>query len=281
MQAVTKQITMIMALAATALSGCALTPESYADVDTESEKIVGGQNARRGRLPWQVSLQFPFDQEFEHFCGGSIVNERWIVTAAHCADGVPARLMRVVAGDHSLTVSEGVEQAVSVSRAVIHPRYNPEAFENDIALLELSTPLILTARRRATAIALFTPAHREAGLDAPGTMAIISGWGDTGEGSGNFPDRLQIAEVPVMSDAAARAVYGDSAIIESMLAAGVDAGGVDTCQGDSGGPLVIEGPDGPLLAGITSWGDGCARPGVPGIYTEISFFNDFILAITQ
>lgn len=129
-------------------------------------------------------------------------------------------------------------------------------------------------------MALFTPADRAAGLDAPGTIAIISGWGDTTEG-GNLPDVLQFAEVPIVSDAEARAVYGETAVADSMLPAGYDAGGVDTCQGDSGGPLVIEGAVGPLLAGLTSWSTGCARPGTPGIYTEVSYFNDFILSNIQ
>lgn len=281
MQSVSKQIAMTLALAATTLCGCALDAESYDDVDRMSGKIVGGQNAHRASLPWQISLQLDFGNTFEHWCGGSILSERWAVTAAHCVEGEMASTLRVVAGDHSLSVSEGVEQVAGVSRVVIHPGYDTDTLENDIALLELSTPLILSARRRTAAIALFTPAHREAGLDAPGTMAIISGWGNTVEDGNGPPDRLQIAEVPIVSDAAARAVYGESNITDSMLAAGFGAGGVDTCQGDSGGPLVIEGPDGPLLAGLTSWGNGCARPGVPGIYTEVSFFNDFVLATIQ
>lgn len=271
------QMFIALTLAATALPGCALDVE---DVDTRSEDIVGGQAAQPGEFPWQIALQRKYGQTFYHSCGGSILNTRWVVTAAHCVKGVTVKSMRVVAGDHNRVVSEGVEQTSAVSRAVIHPGYNSSTFENDIALLELSSPLILSAARRTAAVALFTPAHRAAGLDAPGTLALISGWGDTTEG-GSLPDVLQFAEVPVVSDAAARAVYGDSAIVESMLPAGYDQGGVDTCQGDSGGPLVIEGPSGPLLAGLTSWGTGCARPGTPGIYTEVSYFNDFILSTIQ
>jgi trypsin len=277
MRRATKQMFLALTLAATALPGCALDVE---DVDTRSEDIVGGQAAQPGEFPWQIALQRKYGQTFYHSCGGSILNARWVVTAAHCVKGVTVKSMRVVAGDHNRNVSEGVEQTSGVSRAVIHPGYNSSTFENDIALLELSSPLVLSAARRTAAVALFTPAHRAAGLDAPGTLAIISGWGDTTEG-GNLPDVLQFAEVPVVSDAAARAVYGDSAIVESMLPAGYDEGGVDTCQGDSGGPLVIEGPSGPLLAGLTSWGTGCARPGIPGIYTEVSYFNDFILSTAQ
>lgn len=280
MRHVTKQMIIALALAAAALPGCALDDVGYRDLDTRSEEIVGGQDAQPGEFPWQIALQRKYGKSFYHSCGGSILNERWIVTAAHCVKGVAVKSMRVVAGDHNRNVDEGVEQAASVSRAVIHPGYSSATLENDIALLELSVPLTLSAARRTAAVALFTPAHRAAGLDAPGSLAIISGWGDTTEG-GNLPDVLQFAEIPIVSDAAARAVYGESAITDSMLPAGYDQGGVDTCQGDSGGPLVIEGPDGPLLAGLTSWGTGCARPGTPGIYTEVSYFNDFILANVQ
>ena len=280
MRHATKQITLALMLTGISLSGCALDVEGYENVDTSSEEIVGGQDAQPGEFPWQIALQRKYGKTFYHSCGGSILNERWVVTAAHCAKGVTVKSMRVVAGDHNRNVSEGVEQAVNVSRSVIHPGYDSGTLENDIALLELSPPLILSSARRTAAVALFTPAHREAGLSAPGAVAIISGWGDTTEG-GSLPDVLQFAEIPVVTEAEARAVYGDTSIVESMLPAGYDAGGVDTCQGDSGGPLVIEGPNGPLLAGLTSWGTGCARPGIPGIYTEVSYFNDFILATIQ
>jgi secreted trypsin-like serine protease len=271
-----KQVSIALALAASALSGCALDVDGYQDLDTQSESIVGGQDAQPGQFPWQIALQRKYGQTFYHSCGGSIVNARWIVTAAHCVKGVTVKSMRVVAGDHNRLVNEGVEQAVNVSRSIVHPSYNSSTFENDVALLELSTPLVLSSARRTAAIPLLTPADRAAGLSAPGAMTIISGWGDTTEG-GSLPDVLQFAEVPVVSDDEARAVYGATAIVDSMLPAGYAAGGVDTCQGDSGGPLAIQGPSGPLLAGLTSWGTGCARPGTPGIYTEVSYFNDFIL----
>ncbi|HWN70779.1 MAG TPA: serine protease, partial [Haliangium sp.] len=114
----------------------------------------------------------------------------------------------------------------------------------------------------------------------PGTMATISGWGTTSEG-GSLPATLLFALVPIVSDADARAAYGASEIVDSMLGAGFLQGGVDTCQGDSGGPLVLSTPSGFKLAGLTSWGIGCAREGLPGIYTEVSFFNNFVLSTIQ
>jgi trypsin len=276
----TKRLVTALVFAATALSGCVVEVEGHDPVNTSSEYIVGGQDTQSGEFPWQIALQRRYGQTFSHRCGGSILNERWVVTAGHCVKG-GGKLLRVVAGDHDRTVDEGVEQFVGVSRVILHPDYRAKTFENDIALLELSAPLILSAERRTAPIAPFTPAHREAGLSDPGTMATISGWGVTSEGGSSLPAILQFAEVPIVSDAEARAVYGEDAVADSMLAAGYDEGGVDTCQGDSGGPLVIEGPEGPLLAGITSWGNGCARPGTPGIYTEVSYFDGFIMSIIE
>jgi trypsin len=279
MRHATKQLAIALALAATALPGCALDMEGY-DVDTASENVVGGQNAQPGQFPWQIALQRKSGQQFFHSCGGSILNERWVVTAGHCVQGVSLKSMRIVAGDHNRSVSEGVEQFSAVRSAVVHPQFNSGTLVNDIALLELATPFILSAQRRTAAIPLFTPADSAAGLDAPGTLATISGWGTTSE-SGSLPAILQFAQVPIVSDADARAAYGDGEIADSMLGAGFLQGGVDTCQGDSGGPLVLSTPSGFKLAGLTSWGIGCARAGLPGIYTEVSFFNNFVLSTIQ
>lgn len=277
MRFATKQLAIAVALAATALPGCALDGQGL-DIETRTGGIVGGQDAAPGQFPWQISLQRRSGNRFSHSCGGSILNERWVVTAAHCVDGARTRNLRVVAGDHHRTQNEGVEQTVGLARIVEHPAYDPFTSENDIALLELSSPLILSPARRTAAIGLFTPADSAAGLDAPGTMATISGWGTTSEG-GSLPAVLKFAQVPVVSDADARDAYGD--IADSMIGAGFDQGGIDTCQGDSGGPLVLQTPAGPRLAGLTSFGIGCARAGLPGIYTEVSFFNDFILSTIQ
>lgn len=280
MRHTSKRLAIALALAAAALPGCALDLEEHA-VDTASEAIVGGQNAQPGQFPWQISLQRKFGRQFSHTCGGSILSQTWVVTAAHCVQGVNKKSLRVVAGEHNRNVNEGVEQFVNVSRKVVHPQYNSNTLENDIALLELSSPLILSAARRTAAIPLFTPADSAAGFDDPGTLATISGWGTTSEGGSSLPATLQFAQVPIVSDADARAVYGDSDVADSMLAAGFEQGGIDTCQGDSGGPLVLQTPGGFKLAGLTSWGIGCAREGLPGIYTEVAFFNDFVLSNIQ
>jgi secreted trypsin-like serine protease len=278
MKHATKHLAIALSIAASALPGCALDNDGFQPAQRSGE-VVGGRNAIPGQQNWQISLQFSFGNQFSHICGGSILSATWVVTAAHCVDGTAPSSLRVVTGDHRRLRDEGIEQFASLAQIVVHPDYDPFTSENDIALLELSAPLILDPARRSGTIALFTPADTAAGLDAPGTLAKVTGWGTTSEG-GSLATVLKVAEVPVISDEQARAAYGDD-VADSMIGAGFEEGGVDTCQGDSGGPLVLQTPAGPKLAGLTSWGIGCARPGLPGIYTEVSHFNDFILATIQ
>lgn len=236
-------------------------------------RIVGGSAAKITDYPWQVAL---IDRSGFQFCGGSIVHESWVVSAAHCY--TPA-LGAVRAGVTDKTSSSGQDR--SVSRQIQHPSYNESTSHNDIMLIELASPLDLSGPA-AKAIRWMDPGAAAKGLQDPGVDAVITGWGDLAEG-GSDPDRLQKAVVPIVSNAEASRAYdplfGAGSITPQMLAAGFTAGGVDACQGDSGGPLVV--PDasterGFRLAGVTSWGEGCARPGFPGIYTRVSMFSDWI-----
>lgn len=278
MRHATKHMAIGLAIAAGALSGCALENEGF-QPDQRSGEIVGGRNAIPGQQNWQISLQFNFGGQFSHICGGSILTAEWVVTAAHCVDGTAPSSLRVVVGDHRRLVAENIEQFASLAQIVVHPDYDPFTITNDIALIRLSAPLILDPARRSGTIALFTHDDSAAGLDAPGTMSRITGWGTTAEG-GSLATVLKVADVPVISDEEAREAYGDD-MHDTMLAAAFPQGGVDACQGDSGGPLVLQTPDGPKLAGLTSWGIGCARAGLPGIYTEVKHFVDFIEATIQ
>lgn len=224
--------------------------------------IVGGKAARDGAWPWQIALF----QRGSFICGGSIVQERWVVTAAHCVERAPASDFQVLAGTND-RASGGTR--VAVSRVVVHPRYDRRTEDNDIALLQLASPLRQTPVRPITAA-------QEARFAAPGTQATITGWGATREGGGS-PRRLQEARVPIRPQAYCRRHLGAGDVTARMLCAGLNRGGVDSCQGDSGGPLVVQEAGGRwLLAGVTSWGVGCARPNQPGVYTRVSQFNDWI-----
>jgi len=221
--------------------------------------IVGGVEAGKGDFPFIVEIQ-----RGGHYCGGSIINNNWIVTAAHCSVASISGYT-VVAGQHRLNVNEGTEQERSVAQIVVHPDYSgfPQYY-NDIAVWRLNAPL--TFNQWVQAATLATPEFRAVG------DVDVAGWGDL-EYDGASPNVLMRVSVPMVTDAVCRAAYG-SGIAAGMICAGV--GGKDSCQGDSGGPLV----SGNVLAGVVSKGFECARPGFPGVYSEVAYFYDWIIRNT-
>lgn len=238
-------------------------------------RIVGGQDANITDFPWQVALMADTFQ----FCGGSIINERWILTAAHCEK---PQLTHIRAGVTNKTDAT-TGQDIPVLRQIPHPAYNDETMDSDLMLLELASPLNLSGSK-AKAIPLMTAQAAASGLQNPGVIATISGWGDLSEG-GIDPVILQKADVPIVSNAEAStsydALYGAGSITANMIAAGfLGTGNVDACQGDSGGPMVVRDSAstfGVRLAGVTSFGEGCARPEYVGIYTRVSQFEEWIV----
>jgi len=232
-------------------------------------RIVGGEETAPNELPYQVSMQM----RGSHICGGSILNERWIVTAGHCADAGSASDFSIVAGEHNLAQNEGNEQTIDVKESHIHPDYDSGTISNDIALLELVSPLDLT-KTGAKAIKMAATGHTATG------DVLVSGWGTLTAG-GSLPDVLHKVTVPLVTDKSCRESYGQSEIFDSMICAGLEEGGKDSCQGDSGGPLVAFDTAEEYLAGIVSWGYGCAEPGYPGVYTEVSFFTEWITETAQ
>lgn len=232
-----------------------------------SPRIVGGADATITQHPWQVALMagsFPF-------CGGSLVAPRAVLTAAHCVTdeaGRPVRPSRqdVVSGQASLSAS-GPADRTRVIRVLVHPDYDPARLVNDIALLRLAR-----AAPGGQPVALFTdpsgPAH--------GEPAVITGWGRLSTG-GPQAERLQAATVEIIGGPRGRCGdHGAAYQAATMLCAGLLAGGVDACRGDSGGPLTVTRDARPYLAGITSWGVGCAEPDLPGVYTRVSSFAAWV-----
>nr|ADB66713.1 trypsin 2 [Panulirus argus] len=256
------------------LAGAFAAPSGKPKFRRGLNKIVGGTDAEPGKIPYQLSFQDISWGSAFHFCGASIYNEHWAICAGHCVQGEDMNnpdYLQVVAGEHNMAVNEGNEQAVVLSKIIQHEDYNAFTISNDISVLQLSSPL--TFDDYVKAIALPAQGHAASG------DCVVSGWGTTTEG-GSTPNVLQMVTVPIVSDAECRDAYGQGEIDDSMICAGVPEGGKDSCQGDSGGPLACSDTGSTYLAGIVSWGYGCARPNYPGVYCEVAYFVDWVKANT-
>ncbi|XP_047217908.1 trypsin-2-like [Girardinichthys multiradiatus] len=219
----------------------------------DDDKIVGGYECTPHSQPHQVSLNVGY-----HFCGGSLVNELWIVSAAHCYQNrIEVRL-----GEHHININEGTEEFISSSNVIRHPSYNSYTIDNDIMLIKLS--------RAATLNQYVQPVALPSSCASAGTMCLVSGWGNTMSSTAD-KNRLQCLEIPVISNQDCNNSY-PGMITDSMFCAGYLEGGKDSCQGDSGGPVVCNGE----LHGIVSWGYGCAERDHPGVYTKVCLFNDWL-----
>jgi len=231
--------------------------------------IVGGTEATAGQFPYQVSLQLITTTGGSHFCGGSIISNGYVLTAAHCAVAYAARQVRAVAGILQLDTASDSEQTSNLASYTVNADYNAATIRNDIALAALDTGLNLNSLVAAVDL------QDQDDYVAAGTDCTVSGWGTTYYGIfAPVSNDLLYTVVPVVSDDDCRADYGTLEIADSMLCAGFPDGGYDACQGDSGGPLVDN--DTGKQVGVVSWGNGCAEPGYPGVYTEVAYFRDWI-----
>lgn len=264
-------VAQLIVMVAWLLWSMPVTVKAQAELPTSrSTQIVGGQPADVGEWPWQAMVRAG-----GYLCGGSLVDSGWVVTAAHCIYDDRGAVfspdaITVTLGDHSRVQNDGYEQVMAVTEVVPHAAYDEWSNDNDIALLKLATPATLNAR-----VATIKPVTTaENALAAAGTMAFVTGWGTSGEG-GSAAAVLMEVDVPVVDNTTCNGSYGT--ITDNMLCAGYAEGGKDSCQGDSGGPLVV--PDnngGWRLAGIVSFGYGCARQDFYGVYTRVSQFASWI-----
>ncbi|KAK8748296.1 hypothetical protein OTU49_016058, partial [Cherax quadricarinatus] len=233
-------------------------------------KIVGGTDAEPGEFPYQLSLQdISWGLAFD-FCGAALYKENWAISSGHCIehdDFDNPDYLQAVAGEHDKSVNEGNEQSSILSKIILHEDFDGYYLYNDISLLQLSTPL--TLNEYVDVISLPEQGHEASG------DCVVTGWGDLEEG-GHTPNILQKVTVPIVSDSECRDDYSVKEISDSMICAGYPQGGKDSCQGDSGGPLACDDGGYRYLAGIVSWGYGCARPNYPGVYTEVAYFSDWI-----
>ncbi|CAF4941997.1 unnamed protein product [Pieris macdunnoughi] len=241
------------------LIGVVLLAGYSVSTPVKDTRIVGGEDIDITAVPYQVSLTF----RGRHSCGGAIVANDLVVTAAHCLIGSLPRDLQIRAGSSSSRTGGELYQ---VGDYVYHSNFTYSQMDCDLGLVWLTNPIEFS--ERAKPIDLY-----EQGEEVDdGEETIITGWGALREGGG-APKTLQVVAVPKVSDAVCSSAYLPLyKITKSMLCAGIPDGGKDACQGDSGGPLVHNAK----LAGVVSWGLGCARPKYPGVYAKVSALRTWL-----
>uniref|UniRef100_A0A8C0ZSD7 Peptidase S1 domain-containing protein n=1 Tax=Castor canadensis TaxID=51338 RepID=A0A8C0ZSD7_CASCN len=218
-----------------------LSFQKNAKKSTFTDKIVGGYTCEENSVPYQVSLH----DGYSYYYGSSLINDLWVVSAAHY---IKCHYIQVRLGEHNIKVIEGDEQFIKAAKAIRHPSYNSKTLDNDVLLINLSSPASLNSR-----------------------VCLISGWGNTLSSGVKIPDLLQCLEAPRLSQAYCEVSYPGK-VTSNMVCAGFLEGGKDSCQDDSSGPVVCNGE----LQGIVSWSYGCALKDNPGIYTKVCRYLDWI-----
>lgn len=255
---------------------------------TVQPQVVGGEPVPTGDLPFMVSIQYQRGGEAQHFCGGSLIDEDSVLTAAHCADVIDRvntretiafKNVRLVIGRTELDSEQGEVRRVSrFSDVKIHPSYDARrtGFRYDAAVIDFDDPVDISPMTLA--------AKGGDTLERPGRRAVVAGWGNTVQQDTDFsqpdrfPNRMRRAYPPIVSDREGEKVYRRGYVSSVMVSAGKR--GVDTCQGDSGGPMWVNTDAGRRQIGITSFGNGCGARGFPGVYAEVnsSSIHNFITA---
>ncbi|XP_028254680.1 tryptase-2-like [Parambassis ranga] len=237
--------------------------------------IIGGQDSEKGHWPWMVHVKVVSnDGKTKWRCGGSLLSDKWVLTAAHCWDRRPEpSLRRSMVWVGSYMLQKESARYMGILHAISHPYYQKmgSGYINDIALLHLKKKLEFSKD-----VAPVSLPSADAAFDSS-SECWITGWGQIGNGVPlPDPETLQQLKVSIIPQADCASVYRE--LTSDMLCAGDMAGGKDACEGDDGGPLVCRTPGGFTQVGIMSFGSpsGCGLPGQPGVYTQVSNYLSFI-----
>ncbi|XP_019644083.1 PREDICTED: chymotrypsinogen B-like [Branchiostoma belcheri] len=234
--------------------------------DQAEGRIVNGDDATPHSWPWQVSLQTSTGW---HYCGGSIVNNEWVVTAAHCDPSISGDY--VILGEHNKGGGTEPIQSKRISKKLCHQQYNSNTIDYDICLLKLATPAEFNTNVHPVCLA-------QAGDDASfpaGMSCYTSGWGKTSASSSTTPDILQQAMIPLISTSSCQSAWGSvNTITDRMICAGAD--GATSCMGDSGGPLVCQKDGAWNLVGVVSWGSSQCSTSTPAVYARVTNLRQWL-----
>ncbi|EDV24746.1 expressed hypothetical protein [Trichoplax adhaerens] len=243
-----------------------LTVPARKDID----RIINGQNDVRGEHPYQISLQRKNPSQpgsFYHTCGGSIINQQYILTAAHCVDSGVASDFRVVAGEYDFSRNDNSEQTIAVTKLIIRSDWNPAKINNDIAVVKLASKLTFNSYVAPIALASVTPPTN--------TASQVTGWGLTNYFLQTRPNILQVLNVKRRSDSDAAASSSNYNSF-SQVAATTTAYRDGTCQGDSGGPLVFKQNNQYQQYGVVSYGTVPCSWSSADFYARVSSFKTWI-----
>ncbi|XP_068249183.1 clotting factor G beta subunit-like [Palaemon carinicauda] len=232
-------------------------------------RIVGGVQTEVNEYPWQVALVNAGTNTV--ICGGSLLNNVLILTAASCIQMMAtAADKEILVGAHDINNPTEVHQRIGLAKAGYFQTFNAATKDNDIGLIWLATPAILSDRVKP--ICFPDPAK-----DYSGFLAVTSGWGNLAEG-GSPSSILNEVELPVITNEACNASY-PFRVTPNMICAGYQEGNKGACEGDTGGPLMVADNGTWVLAGIRSWGDGCARVNAPGVFVRVSQYIDVLASL--
>ncbi|CAK1555580.1 unnamed protein product [Leptosia nina] len=242
-----------------------------------SARIVGGMNSHTNEFPWAASIW----RQGTHQCGATVISDQWLITAGHCVcsafdEFYKAKQLIVVVGFTDISTSDTKE---ALSKILPHPEYRCKKKTNDVALLKTIRQLVWSSSIRPACL------PQPLAPDYSGKLATVAGWGFTHEDRaiGDRPNILQKADVLVVNNDVCNDWYKSQGskikVVGTQICAGHESGGRDSCWADSGGPLMVSTDSGrTMIIGVVSTGSGCARAKMPGIYTRVSRFTEWIQA---